>query len=131
MLTTYVVGRSRDGDRSGAPDVGVAQLVGQLLQLVSLKPAAGKDWLAQPSLQPGHCLPVVIPENVVVSWSGGSLDSLVRAEIEVELCRMSDPNIHCGPGRNVATLAALFLLVSAEQSGEKNIVYQARIHRAV
>ena len=59
------------------------------------------------------------------------MDSLVRAEIEVELCRMSDPNIHCGPGRNVATLAALFLLVSAEQSGEKNIVYQAWIHRAV
>jgi len=69
-----VVGRGRDGDRSGTAHVGVAQLVGQLLQLVSLKP-------------------VVIPENVVVSWSGGSLDSLVRAEIEVELCRMGDPNI--------------------------------------
>ena len=33
-----VVGRGRDGDGPGAPDVGVAQLVGQLLQLVSLEP---------------------------------------------------------------------------------------------
>ena len=56
---------------------------------------------------------------MVVSWSGGPLDSLVRAEIEVELCRMSDPNIHCGSGRNVPALPALLFLVSAEQSGEK------------
>ena len=102
---THVVGRGRDGDRSGAPHVGVAQLVGQLLQLVRLEP-------------------VVIPENVVVSWSGGSLDSLVRAEIEVELCRMSDPHVHCGPGWDVSALPTLLLLVGAEQSGKKNITNQ-------
>ena len=104
MSATYVVGRCRDGDRSSAPHVGVTQLVRQLLQFVSLEP-------------------VVIPENVIVSWSGGSLDSLVRAEIEVELCRMSDPNIHCGPGRNVAALPALFFLVRTEQSGERENDY--------
>ena len=95
-MNTDVVGRGRDGDRSSAPHVGVTQLVRQLLQFVSLEP-------------------VVIPENVIVSWSGGSLDSLVRAEIEVELCRMRDPNIHCGPGGNVPALPALLLLVRAEE----------------
>ncbi len=34
-----IVGRSGDGDRARAAHVGVAQLVGQLLQLVSLEPA--------------------------------------------------------------------------------------------
>ena len=63
--------------------------------------------------------PVVIPENVVVSWSGGSLDSLVGAQIEVELCRMRDPNIYCGSGGNVPALPALLLLVGAEQSRER------------
>ena len=33
-----VVGRGGDGDRPGAPHIGVAQLIGQLLQLIRLKP---------------------------------------------------------------------------------------------
>ena len=33
-----VVGGGGDGHRPGAPHVGVAQLVGQLLQLIGLKP---------------------------------------------------------------------------------------------
>ena len=122
-MNTDVVGRGRDGDRSGAPDVGVAQLVGQLLQLVRLEPAGEKGGVRR-TTRTRQSPPVVIPENVVVSWSGGSLDSLVRAEIEVELCRMSDPHVHCGPGWDVSALSALLLLVGAEQSEEKNITNQ-------
>ena len=96
---THVVGRGGDGDRSGAPHVGVAQLVGQLLQLVRLEP-------------------VVIPENVIVSWSGGPLDPLVGAEVEVELCRVGDADVHGGAGGDVAALAALLLLVGTEKSEE-------------
>ena len=101
MSATYVVGRRRDGDRSSAPHVGVTQLVRQLLQFVSLEP-------------------VVIPENVIVSWSGGSLDPLVRAEVEVELCRVGDAHVNGGTGGDVPALAALLLLVRTEQSeGER------------
>ena len=51
-----VVGRGGDGDGPGAPDVGVAQLVGQLLQLVSVEM-------------------VIIPEDVIVAGTRGSLDT--------------------------------------------------------
>ena len=51
-----VVGGGGDGDAPGAPDVGVAQLVGQLLQLVSVKV-------------------VIIPEHVVVARPRGALDT--------------------------------------------------------
>ena len=122
-MTTDVVGRSRYGDRSGTAHVGVAQLVRQLLQLISFKPVGGKVRLEPDCRAVMQSQPVVIPENVVVSWSGGSLDSLVGAQIEVELCRMRDPNIHRGSGRNVPALSALFLLVSAEQSGEREKHY--------
>ena len=43
--------------------------------------------------------------------------TLMGAEIEVKLCRVSDPNVHGGPGGDVPALAALLLLVGAEQSG--------------
>ena len=49
-----VVGRSGDGDGAGAADVGVAQLVGEELQLVSSEA-------------------VVIPQDVVVGGTTGSL----------------------------------------------------------
>ena len=55
-MNTDVVGRGRDGDRSGAPDVGVAQLVGQLLQLVSIEM-------------------IIIPQHVVVTWPRRALDT--------------------------------------------------------
>ena len=32
-----IVSWSWDGDRPGAPDIGVTQLIGQLLQLISVK----------------------------------------------------------------------------------------------
>ena len=51
-----VVSRGRDGDGPGAPDVGVAQLVGQLLQLVSIEM-------------------IIIPEDVVVTWPRRALDT--------------------------------------------------------
>ena len=51
-----VVGGGGDGDAPGAPDVGVAQLVGQLLQLISVKV-------------------VIIPEHVVVTRPRGALDT--------------------------------------------------------
>ena len=38
-----IVCRGRNRNRSGAPHVGVAQLVRQLLQLVSLEPGMAKD----------------------------------------------------------------------------------------
>ena len=45
-----------DGDRPGAPHVGVAQLVGQLLQLVGIEM-------------------IVVPEDVVVAGTRGALDT--------------------------------------------------------
>jgi len=87
-----VVGRGGDGDGPGAPDVGVAQLVGQLLQLVSIEM-------------------IIVPENVVVAGSGGSLDTLMGAEIEVKLGGVSDPDVHRGSGWNVSTLPTLLFLV--------------------
>ena len=51
-----VVGGGWDGDTPGAPGVGVAQLVSQLLELIRVKV-------------------VIIPENVVVARSRGALDT--------------------------------------------------------
>ena len=45
-----------DRDRPGAPHVGVAQLVGQLLQLVGIEM-------------------IVVPEDVVVAGTRGALDT--------------------------------------------------------
>ena len=56
-----VVGGGRDGDTPGAADVGVAQLVSKLLQLVRVKV-------------------VIIPENVVVARSRGALDTWEQRE---------------------------------------------------
>ena len=52
---------------------------------------------------------------MVVSGSGGALDALVRAQVEVKLGGMGDAHIHGGPGGDVPALAALLLLVSAEE----------------
>ena len=51
-----VVRRSRNGNAASAPDVGVAQLVGELLQLVRIEV-------------------IVIPQHVVVAGPGGALDT--------------------------------------------------------
>ena len=45
------------------------------------------------------------------------------AEIEVKLCRVSDPDVHGGPGGDVPALAALLLLVGAEQSGVVTLLH--------
>ena len=78
-----VVGRCGNRDRTGAPDIGVAQLEGQLLELIGIKA-------------------VVIPQDMVVTGPGCSLDTLVGTEIEVEFCGVSDANVHRGTGRNIA-----------------------------
>ena len=44
-------------------------------------------------------------------------------EIEVKLCRVSDPDVHGGPGGDVPTLAALLLLVGAEQPGVVTLLH--------
>ena len=93
-----VVGRGGDGDAASAPDIGVAQLVRQLLQLVRVEV-------------------IVVPEHVVVARSAGALDALVAAQVEVELCRMRDPDVDRRAGRDVAALATLLLLVRAEEPG--------------
>ena len=41
----------------------------------------------------------------------------MRAEIEVKLRGVSDTNVDCGTGGDVPGLAALLLLVRAEQTG--------------
>ena len=51
-----VVSRSRDRNRSGTPNVGVAQLEGELLELICFKV-------------------VVVPENMVVAGSRCTLDT--------------------------------------------------------
>ena len=54
---------------------------------------------------------------MVVGGSGGPLDPLVGAQVEVELRGVSDAHVHRGPGGDVAALAALLLLVRAEEAG--------------
>ena len=115
-----VVGGGGDGDGPGAAHVGVAQLVGQLLQLVRVEV-------------------VIVPEHVVVAGPRGALDTcahagsvsntnlympkhspngptLMRAQVEVELRGVGDADVHGGAGGDVAALAALLLLVRAEEA---------------
>ena len=54
-----VVSRGRDRNRSGTSNVGVAQLEGELLELISFKV-------------------VVVPENVVVARSRCTLDTCIE-----------------------------------------------------
>ena len=60
---------------------------------------------------------------MVVSGSGGALDALVRAQVEVKLGGMGDAHIHGSAGGNVAALAALLLLVCAEQPGVVTLLH--------
>ena len=45
------------------------------------------------------------------------------AEIEVKLRRVSDPYVHSGPRGDVPALAALLLLVGAEQPGVVTLLH--------
>jgi len=93
-----VVSGSRNRDTPCATDIGVTELIGQLLELVSLKP-------------------IIIPEHVVVTWPACPLDALVAAEIEVELRGVGDTNVNRSARRYVARLPRLLLLVSTEKPG--------------
>ena len=44
------------------------------------------------------------------------------AEIEVELCGVSDANVHRGSCRNIPALPTLLLLVGTEQSRQTGIL---------
>ena len=114
-----VVSRGRDRNRSGTSNVGVAQLEGELLELISFKV-------------------VVVPENVVVARSRCTLDTcieksefiirtelskenmrlftLVRTKVEIKFGWVADPDIHGGTGRNVSRPTRLFLLIRAEEA---------------
>ena len=71
-----VVGGGGDGDGPGAADVGVAQLVGQLLQLVRVEV-------------------VIVPEHVVVAGPRGALDTCAHAggqcQIQIYICQSIVP----------------------------------------
>ena len=93
-----VVSGGGNGDASGATGVGVAQLVGQGLELVS-----------------GEA--VIIPETAVVAGPRGALDALVWAQVEVVLRGVSDVGVHCGPGGDIARPPRLVSSIWAEEPG--------------
>lgn len=45
------------------------------------------------------------------------LYSSMTTQIEVELCRVSDPNVHCGSRGNVSTTSYLVFPIRTEKSG--------------
>lgn len=112
-----VVGRRGDGDGARAADVGVAQLVGEQLELIRREA-------------------VVVPQDVVVGRTAGSLqgaterrwadgdseqladtlwglevkvhlDAGVAAQVEVKLVGVSDVRVHGGSGWDVPASADL------------------------
>ena len=61
------------------------------------------------------CMEVrVIPEDVVVAGSGGSLDPLVGHQVEVALCGMVDALVNDSAGKSIAIL--VLIVVSREES---------------
>lgn len=92
-----IVGRCWYAHRSGAPYVGVAELISETLKLIALKM-------------------VVVPEYVIMGRSGSALDTLVTAQVKVKFSGMSNTHIYSGASRNVSTFSALFLFVSTEKS---------------
>ena len=75
----------------------------------------------------GQCLEVIcvevgiIPEDVVVAGSGGSLDSLVGHQVEVTLRRMVNALVNHGAGKSIAVL--VLVIVGGKES--------RKIHRVV
>lgn len=74
-----------DRDGTCASYISVAQLVCQDLELI-------------------RCETVVIPKNIIMGWSAGTLNACVAAQIEVKLKRVGDVGIHSGPSWDVTTL---------------------------
>ena len=99
-----VVSRGRDGDWPGAASVGVTQLVSQVLQFISAEI-------------------VIVPETPVVGRSGGALDTLVWAEVEIILCGVGDVSIHCCSCWNIARPPTLVSVVRAEESGVMSLLH--------
>ena len=59
---------------------------------------------------------VVVPENVIVTRSRGSLDSFVRHEVEVSFCWMVDSLVNHGSSQCIAIL--VLVGVCREESKE-------------
>lgn len=93
-----IVGRCWDRDRACASYVSVAQLVCQDLEFIC-------------------CEPVVIPQDIIMGWSAGTLDACMAAQIEVKLERVGDVGVDRGPSGDVSTLPDSLILVSTEKAG--------------
>lgn len=50
------------------------------------------------------CETVVIPKDIIMGWSAGTLDACMAAQIEVELKWVGDVGVHSGPCWDVTTL---------------------------
>lgn len=86
-----------DGDRAGAAHIGMAQLVGEDLQLICSEP-------------------VVIPEHVVMGGPARTLNACMTAQVKVELERVGDVCIHCCSCWDIPALPNPLILVCAEET---------------
>lgn len=93
-----IVGRCWDRDGTCASYISVAQLVCQDLELIC-------------------CETVVIPKDIVMGRSAGTLDACMAAQIEVKLKRVGDVGVHSGPSWDVTTLPNSLILVSTKKAG--------------
>ena len=84
-----------DGGRPGVPSVRVAELVCEVLDLLSRGA-------------------IVIPEISVIEGPGCPLDPLVGERVEVILCGVGDVGIHRGASQDVLCPAQLVPVVRAE-----------------
>lgn len=91
-----IVRRRRDRHRPRASYIGMTHLVGQLLKLV------------------GRQI-IVIPEHMVVRWSGCSLDTSVGAEEEVEFRWMRDSHIYSCSWWDVECFSYLISFIRGEE----------------
>ena len=155
-----VIGRCRNGDAPSAPDpfaiwelgftktwpiwelrigfywnafkpgIGVAQLVGHVLEVVRVQAVVIPQHLSvrlfwepplPPSLPPSHHhqhhRKNTGADYLVIGRPGGSLDALVTAEEEIILGGVGDVGVHSRPCRHVASSTGLVALVRAEEPG--------------
>lgn len=99
-----VVSWRRYRNRPGATHIRVTQLVRKTLQLVRVEVR-------------------VVPEDVIVTGPRRALNTLMAAQIEIELRRVGDAYVDGRARRNVAAFARLFLLVGAEETRVMALLY--------
>lgn len=86
-----------DGNRAGAADISVTELVGEDLKLIC-------------------CKPVVIPKDIVMGRSACTLNACMTAKIEVKLKGMSDVCVHCCSCWDVSTFANPLVFIRTEEA---------------